>query len=417
MVAIPIAAKNLAKMMMKDVATEWFGEDLGNMLISGANKYIGGNGTSGGQSPGGDAQLTSYLNERASVIAEEAKYQRSIRSQFDISSPYTFLGALVYPMLPLLYSSNNLMGVVKNSSTIMRSSIASLSPTATAISAEEALSSKGKCKLLESTGAMGDAFCNPYIITDVSTIRESPVAVNEIVHRMKNGDSEIASNGNWIGISSGDNFDDDGSIKENSNLAKYITFCGQRTSQYGIYDLTIASRITENTATKIMAWIPLVSDVGKIYEGLKESINQAWTNGRACVASDTNPYWGENKWYQRYTENERQLENMNPGYVSPVTAYVQDYNEKNPVDNTLEGKLARFSGMRKEDVEEALALIDYYNFIADYDASMRYAFGAPVVEEPNEILFDNDNVVEDNIFIILLNEISFADVRNRSFVV
>ena len=100
-----------------------------------------------------------------------------------------------------------------------------------------------------------------------------------------------------------------------------------------------------------------------------------------------------------------------------MTAYVQDYNEKNPVDNTLEGKLARFSGMRKEDVEETLALIDYYNFIADYDASMRYAFGAPTIEEPNEILFDNDNVVEDNVFIILLNEISFADVRNRSFVV
>ena len=61
-----------------------------------------------------------------------------------------------------------------------------------------------------------------------------------------------------------------------------------------------------------------------------------------------------------------------------------------------------------------MALIEYYNFVANYDSAARYAFGVPVVEEPHEVLFDNDNVVAENTYIILLNEISFADVRNRN---
>ena len=73
--------------------------------------------------------------------------------------------------------------------------------------------------------------------------------------------------------------------------------------------------------------------------------------------------------------------------------------------------------MSREDVEDALVLVEYYAFLADYDASTRYAFGVPVVEEPRELKFDNENVLADNVYIILLNAISFADVRNRNFVV
>ena len=64
-----------------------------------------------------------------------------------------------------------------------------------------------------------------------------------------------------------------------------------------------------------------------------------------------------------------------------------------------------------------LLTLKYYNFIAHYDASERYAFGAPVVEEKHDLIFDNENQVANNTYIILLNDIEFADVRNRNFVV
>ena len=108
---------------------------------------------------------------------------------------------------------------------------------------------------------------------------------------------------------------------------------------------------------------------------------------------------------------------MNPGYTSEITAYLNDYYEENPLDQSFEGTLARLSGMTKEKVEDTLALMDYYEFLEDYNPSERYAFGKPVVEEGKELRFDNENSVAESVWIVLLNQISYADVRNRSFAV
>lgn len=411
---IPIAAKNLANMMLEDVATEWFGEDLGNALVSGANKYLGGNGTSGGQSPGSSKKVAEYIGLRDAVIAEEAEYQRSIRSPFDVTSRHTFLGSLAYSIMPLAYS-NGLVANMKNVFGVVSSSVTSMLPTADAIDEQSVLSSTGDCNLLGSTGAVGDAFCNPYIITDMSTIATSPVAVNDMVHNIQS-DDVLAAMGSYEHVGS-DNFNDDGSIKEGSDLAKYITFCGQRTSQYGIKDLTIAEQVSTNKATKIMNYVPVVNDFSQIYEGLADEANLGWSNGSACVATDENAYWGDNKWYQRYAENERLLENINPGYTSTVTAYLRDYYEENPLDQSFEGTLARFSGMTKEGVEDTLALIEYYDFLKDYKPSERYAFGEPKIKDKKELKFNNNNDVAKGMLFTLINQISYADVRNRSFAV
>lgn len=413
---IPIAAKNLANMMIKDVATDWLGEDLGNAITSGASKYLGGNGTSGGQSPGSMPVVTSYLDARDEVIADEARFQRATRSPFDITSRHTFLGSLAYAVIPIAYSGGGIMSNLSDMSNLVTSSAVAMLPTANAISKESVEASNGSCDLLGTTGAVGDAFCNPYIVTDTRTINTSPLAVNDIVHSLGN-DSTVAATDVYANVGS-ENFDDNGKIKEGSDLAKYITFCGQRTSQYGIKDLTIAEQLTTNSVTKIMDYVPVVNDLSQIYEGLADEATFAWSNGRACVASDENDYWKDNKWYQRYAENERLVENMNPGYTSTVTAYLRDYYEKNPLDQSFEGTIARFTGMSKDQVEDTLALIDYYQFLNEYNPSERYAFGAPAVEMEKELRFDNDNdVAGESVWGILVDQISYADVRNRSFAV
>lgn len=416
---IPIAAKNLTKMLIKNAATEWFGEDLGNAIVSGASKYLGGNGTSGGQSGASMGKLLTYKMEQDIVIAEEAEYQRAIKSPFDITSKYTFLGSLAYSLMPLAYSGSNMMSVVSGMSSLLSSSLVAISPTAGAVDAQSELSSVGSCNLLESTGAVGDAFCNPYIITDVSTINESPVAISQIVHRLGSGNGEIATTGGSVGVAES-NFDADGKIASGSNLAKYAIYCGQRTSQYGIKDASITEQITgeDTTVSKILKYVPGVNNIQDIVQGTIEGVNMAWINGSACIASEDNAFWdSEYKYYQRYMENERLLENMNPGYESPVTELAKRYYEENPVDNSFEGQLARFSGMSKEDVSDAIALMEYYLFLNDYNASERYAFGAPAVEMSSGLLFDNDNGIAERFYVITLNNILYADVRNRSFAV
>ncbi len=397
--AIPKITTAIVNSIIKDAATEWFGEDLGNALISGASKYLGGNGTSGGQSPGDMAKVIAYLGEQQTVIAEEAEYQRSIRSPFDITSPYTFLGSLAYSLIPMAYSSTGVMGILTNTTSILSSSITALLPTADAVDINSEILSTGDCPLLESTGAVGDAYCNPIIVTDTATLGSNPVAVSDEVHALEN------------------TFDENGKILEDSDLAKYITYCGQRTSQYGVRDAAVGDSLFEGTTGTFLGMIPGIGDVTSLMEEINNAHNAAWMTGEACVASDDNPYWvggtdgSNNQLYQRYAENARLVESMNPGYTSDVTAYLEKYYEENPVDDSFEGTLARFAGMTKEDVEDTLALIDYYQFLADYDPSERYAF----IETPEaeSITFESSDDESKAVYAVLPRHIIYYDIRNR----
>ena len=418
-IIIPIATRKIAELVIKNAATEWFGEDLGNALYSGASKYLGGNGTSGGQSPGSRQKVLAYLNEKETVIADEAEYQRSVRSPFDITSPYTFMGSLAYSVLPLI-SSTNIGSILKSTSALTSDSLIALTPAASAIGANEELPPEGTCPLLESSGAVGDAFCNPIVITDTSTIGYSPVAISEVVRGLGGESDTVAAAGIYSKISSS-NFDGDGKIKDGSNLAKYITYCGQRVSSYGLRDASILQMSSAaETATTVMSFIPVVGDIAGIVDAGVSAANMKWTTGEQCVATfdpeDSEGWENEYKYYQRYAENERLLENMNPGYKSTVTAYVEKYYDNNPIDNSIEGTLARFSGLSKEEVADTLALINYLAHVADYHPEERYAFGEPTIKTEKRLLFDNENQVASESF-ILLNQISFADVRNRSFAV
>lgn len=412
-ILIPIATQKVVGLIIKNAATEWFGEDLGNALYFGANKYLGGNASSGGQGPGSREKVLSYLNEKNVVIAEEAKYQRSIRSPFDISSPYTLLGSLVYSVMPLV-SSSSFGSISKNLSTLTSNSLVSLLPTASAVEISDELMPEGTCPILESSGAVGDAFCNPYVITDTTTINYSPVAISNIVHNL--GSSTVAATGDIYSKIDSDNFEN-GKVKEGSNLAKYITYCGQRVSPYGLKDASIMGMSQDgNTVKTVAGFVPVVGDIMQLIDGGIDLANMKWTTGQQCVVSNDEDWETEYKYYQRYAENERLLESMNPGYKSTVTAYVEDYYRENPIDDSFEGTLARFSGMPKEQVEDTLAFIDYYMFIEQYQPENRYAFGEPAVKDDGKMDFSNGNKIAEMPF-ILLNEISFADVRNRSFAV
>lgn len=412
---IPRVSRAFAEWTIKNVATEWFGEDLGNALYSGASKYLGGNASSGLQSAGDKESVLKYLAYKEQVIAEEAEYQRVIRDPFDISSPYTFLGNLAYSSLPLL-SSNSFGAIFKGISNIMGNSLISLAPFSSAYAASNEVPSVGNCPVLESTGAVGDAFCNPYIITDMSTMSYSPVLVAEIVENIGTNNI-VASTQSEYNNKIKENLDTNGNIIDGSELAKYLTYCGQRVSSLGLRDATIFGvSNSDSTLRNILGYIPIAGNIMDIIDGSEDVNNLKWATGQNCVASsESNSKWQtEYKYYQRYAENQRLLENMNPGYTSRLTAYLDSYYDRNPLDQSLEGTLARFSGMSKEQVEDTLALMEYYQFLAEYDPSERLAFVEP--KETKEIKFDNDYKLA-QVFYVLTNQISYNDIRNRTFAV
>ncbi len=402
-IIVPAIIEKVAQSIIEDVATEWLGEDLGNAVIAGVSKYLGGNGSSGGQGPGSEAKVIAYYGKQQEVIAEEAEYQRSIRSPFDVSSPHTFLGTLAYSVLPMAYSSSGIMSAFTNISSLMTSSVSSMLPTASAVEMNDTITSVGDCPLLESTGTLGDAYCNPIIITDTSTVGSNPDVIESTV---RNG---YDKNGKKL-------LNDDGTINGESDLAKYVTYCGQRTSQYGVNDASITESIVGGgTAKSIIGMVPVLGDLDAIATATSEIESRKWITGEACVVSDDNPYWngtdGDNQLYQRYAENQRLLENTDPKYKSTVTAYLENYYEENPIDESFEGTLARFSGMTKEQVTDTLALIEYYQFIGEYDALARHDFTHAAEPEMVEIEFNNNNVVA--VEAILPKTLVYLDLRNR----
>lgn len=374
-IAAPIIARELISYMgrkvLDDMATEWLGEDLGNALLSGGNTLLSANHQTGGGSPGSPAKVATFRREQERVIAEEAEYQRSIRSPFDISSQHTFLGNIVYSLIPMANSSG-VGSTLKSISSVMTNSLSKILPTASAIAETSmvGVAKEGDCPILQnmevSSGTVeiqADIYCNPIYISDQDT-SGSDVSFNDVIEQ------ELA----W-GYIEKDASTGKITIKDNTNMSKYITFCGQRTSNWGLADANIANAISQSTSIGVFSAIPIVGDAADIANAATNLANLPWTTGAACVASEANEYWCENRIHQRFVEDQRLLTDEGLVQDNPVATYLNEYYDKNPLDQSFEGVLARYSGMTKDDVIAALELIEGLTYLADYHPEERYAFG------------------------------------------
>ncbi len=423
-VAVSLLTPVVVEMLSKDIIKDLGGEDLGNALVSGGNIYMGNTHRANGGSLANLQKYTEFALARQDVIAETAKYERMKRSPFDVTSKYTFMGTLLTQMMSFL-SSTSLLGVVSTTSSVVGSSIVALSPTASAAAVVETLPSpdefKELCPYLDSIGAVGDAYCNPYSITDISTIEEDPAEFINVLDAQGNFLDETTSDGN-VKINAG------------SDLAKYILFCDNRASSFGFADQNISNQIAtfanvdtgrtfaDSFSNAALGAIPAVGDIIDIVQNSQVLLHMGYISGESCVAGNEQisakaPTWETAKNYQRFIEDQSLSESMGLIEKSAVSVFLDEYYEKNPLDNSYEGIMARYTGLDKDTVVAVLDIVDYGNYIANYDPSTRHQFGEPEVVMPDKILFDTENYVAEEPAIILMNAVSFADVRNRSFVV
>lgn len=375
----------LAKVVTRKIATEVMGEDLGNALVSGANIYMGSNHQFGGGSVANKSSFAKYISERDAVVADRARYERNTLSPFDTSSQYTFMGALLTSLVPLSTQMGSISSTLTTFGNTVSQSFSKIMPGASAISAgitaqEAADNTAENCLYLDSIGAVGDAFCNPYFISDSSTIDDHPAdTVNKVAE---------------LGGFENDEEEEVPTIKEDSNLAKYIIYCGQRQSPFGVPDQNIASAITSGTSTgnmvgdSIVGAVPVVGDFIGILENTNTIANYGYISGEACVVGNNGdgtsvPDWDETKQYQRFVEDQRLAENMGLTEKSAVTAFLDKYYEEHPLDNSYEGILARRSGLTKENV---VALLDYAEdlvFLANYNPANYYPLHADELSVKN----------------------------------
>ena len=413
----------VAKLLTRDLITNIGGEDLGNALTSGANIYMGNAHRTNGGSLATKDKYIEYAAAHEQTIAENARYERTTKSPFDASSNYTFMGTLARQMMSFA-GSNSLLSTLASAGTVLSSSIMNLTPAASAYDIEKTLTASSseeyaeQCPYLAAVGAVGDAFCNPYVITDTTTLDEDPGEVAEKIS---------------------DNLEEDGSIKKDSDLAKYITFCNRRNSPFGIPDQEIVGKLTTTGSMALdtaIGMVPGLNDAADLWNVGKELSYTGYITGQSCVAGNepseeekeanaklksdygeedtgiATPEWDTAKYYQRFIEDQSLLETTGVLDKSVVTAFLEEYDEENPVDNSYEGMLARYSGLSKEETIAYLDYIDYYEYVAKYDASERYAFGQDKIEGKDQLIIE-ENELENTPQYILMDAIAYADVRNR----
>jgi hypothetical protein len=156
-----------------------------------------------------------------------------------------------------------------------------------------------------------------------------------------------------------------------------------------------------------------------------------WADGTYCGNSDQNPYWeGNFEYLQHFIEDQRictQMgceENVDASgrAYNPIVAFKEAYYEEHPLDNSREGYLARISGLTKEDATTVLAFYDYQNYLAKYHAPSEM----PIETDEYQIALTKNEELKNtepqpteikNVMAILLNAISYDELRNRSYAV
>ncbi len=417
----------LANIFTRKLATEFMGEDLGNAVMSGGSAYLSRNHQAGGGLVANKNGYMAALIHQDAVNAEDAKNDRLARSPFDYTSANTFAGQLAIAMTPVMLQADSLGDAVGNFGKVVGNAARSFLPTAGAISVQDKVNlamkqTEENCPELYNMGVVADAFCNPYYTTDFSTIEvDDNKEVNE------SGSGSMYDVMQKVANYSSDNFKEGSNIEDVSNpsisldndsrLAKYILYCGQRTSPLGFPDQNIASDLDFDqlgtVAEGVVGVIPILGDGLSILSDASIEANYGYVSGGNCVMNDNKEAdserslieinglsYDEIKTYSRYVEDQRLAESMGIIDESAVSIALDEYYNEHPLDNSREGILARFSGLTKDNVIAIEDTVDFYNFYLAYDPTDYYPTPAVHAEDPSYTIEDKDYVNDDGMLAI-----------------
>jgi hypothetical protein len=171
---VDLVTNILTPILTRNLVSGIFGEDVGNAIAAGMHGYQFGNHQAGGGSAGTEKAVLAFQRQQREVTAMQAELDRATHSPFDIGNKNTFFGSILSKTLPYAGKSVGVFSVLRTFGGIAATSMPSLLPTASALSDVDFKSNFGDCPELESIGAVGDIFCQPYYVSDVTTKGLSP---------------------------------------------------------------------------------------------------------------------------------------------------------------------------------------------------------------------------------------------------
>lgn len=382
----------VAKIFASNIFETYTGVPAGELFSLGAANANFQLATQGSAFMPSDTDAVKTQNRRTTLaLNQEAEVDRLNRSPFDPTSTNTFMGSLMSKFTFMTYSSNFLSSLASFNN-IAANSIRKLTPASSAADEELMYTSRyTECRNLP--GTQCDIYGVPIVTTDYSTIDLKPD--DETYEK-------VISN----------NLDNNGDIKDGSELAKFINFCKNRNSPWGVKDANILNALQTDFGI-VGNNLPFINDILDIINAAEDIANEPWATGSICENSSSNSRWNnEFKYYQRYVEDMRILSGMEDetGGSNPVLAYESRWEEKHPIDTSFAGTLARISGQTKDDIAFLIEYTRYSTEIANYNPTTRYNFNQEN-PEPAEIHFEENTIKETPVIAIKPAEI-FIDRRN-----
>jgi hypothetical protein len=425
-------------MFGRKLVTEFAGEDLGNAAYMGGSALLSNNHRAGGGVVANKKGWLVSLIQNQNVELETARNERLARSPFDYTSSYTFAGQLASAIIPVTLQSDSILDSFGNFGTAVRHSLGSILPGASAASAADKANyaeayTAEYCEDLAGIGAVGDAFCNPYITTDFETMEivddeeidssSNPNTAYNIMKKVNDIDSDNFKESDIDEV-------ENPSIDLDSDLGKFVVYCGQRTSPFGQPDQNIANELesghTGSTVGDVgVGMIPVVGGIMGLIQSKSVLENYGWIDGSNCVMDHDSSAsfaklgvekvdYEDIKYYSRYSEDQRLASAMGIVDQSAVEVALEEYYELHPLDNSPEGVLARMSGMTKENVIATLDAVEFYGWLAQYDPTDMYPTPAIHKEAPDYNLNDDRFIDDDGLLAVLRSGFS-GFYRQRNF--
>ncbi|MDO4978556.1 MAG: hypothetical protein Q4E47_00140 [Candidatus Saccharibacteria bacterium] len=388
---IPIIVPKVARWLAMDLIENMLGEDAAYAINSGFNMYLGKQMQQSSGLPGNLDQVLAQYQETQIAIAEEAEYQRSIRSPFDATSKYTFLGSIVNSVTPIATAMSGPLTTISKTVSLVGSSIGKLLPTASATTLDEFETSLNyNCPGLEEYDLVGDAFCNPYYVSEYKTLKnDDPFQSMDELDDSNFVEGETTP----TNLSGRENK----VIKDGSELGNWAISCTRRDAQFGLVDPQTMTDLTNITTGNdsvdaildgALSLVPVVGSALDAAQAVEAEVILPWADGSKCLDEQALKF-------SRYSEDQRWLEAAGDIDESAVAVYLDSYYERFPPDTSTEGTIARYAGMTKSAVEDTLAIIEYGNWLATYSPDETYGPTQFETTPHEDYQYEGDSIIAD----------------------
>ena len=363
----------------------------GNRIVEGGafvNKLI--NTKAVGAMGSDAATVAAYHREEKEVIARKAEAERATKSPFDISSPYTFMGSVARKIanVSMQGKSGSAGGTVVGAiASLAADSARGIYNTAVADGDDDSytMTYGDYCETVNSAADVaGDIYC-----TEKSTIS---------LENMEWGKDE------W------------GDIASETGYEEFVLAGMERQATVGVKSADVCERYKD----KFNNWLDDLSDKIAGFFGLYTAcmrIEDVGT-GEKYAFSSSNSNSDSVKRYGAYARYD-QVASLLEGRTTAAAKIREEYYAKHPQDNSVSGRLARITGLSKDEAEVALAYADYLTMIARYNPATRYAFDGAKIQrvEPTELLVEHANRVAVDLYVMWHGRTEYDDLRSRVQVV